>query len=179
MGTIHRFLAIEDEAKGVVNWFSNLSFLPQVVPNESSIIVYFSAIGSLVYSQDGTIDHKKSPLVNLFPPYLKRGVLWTAGEVHFLATPLRRLFPKLERVNNEFKVWLSQFDKVFSRRPGFTSKWDDFLEGDLRSYDIDIYAMPKAMAALERGQYFVGGEDNDVLLDKLCKQLRLRGMNCE
>lgn len=51
---------------------------------------------------NGQIDATRSPVVKVFSPQVKRGVLWTVGEVDFLASPLRSLFPELHRVSKDF-----------------------------------------------------------------------------
>jgi hypothetical protein len=95
--------------------------------------------------------------------------------LHFLPTPLARLFPKLNRISRKFSAWLRRFDCVFS--PGnVAGEWDYYLEGTLRNGGTPIYAMPQAMAALRSGQYFISGNDTDYVLDKLCRSLRLRGV---
>jgi hypothetical protein len=104
-------------------------------------------------------------------------VLWTAGEVHFLATPLRKLYPKLEDVSRRFHKWLTQFDLVFSRRPP-VDEWNYYLEGGIRNEDSDVFALPEAMNALRKGQYFVAEADTPVRLETLCRALRLRGVDC-
>jgi hypothetical protein len=54
--------------------------------------------------------------------------------------------------------------------------WDYYLEGSIRNYDDKVFALPSAMDALRRGQYFVADNDDDFVLDKVCKSLRLRGV---
>ena len=43
----------------------------------------------------------------------------------------------------------------------------------------ELYALPKAMAALRAGQYFVHHRGTDGQLDVLAKSLRLRGYHVE
>lgn len=64
---------------------------------------------------NGQIDATRSPVVKVFSPQVKRGVLWTVGEVDFLASPLRSLFPELHRVSKDFSLWLAGHDCVFCR----------------------------------------------------------------
>jgi hypothetical protein len=42
-----------------------------------------------------------------------------------------------------------------------------------------VHALPAALAALRENSYFVADDDNDAVLDALCKRLALRGINCE
>jgi hypothetical protein len=65
---------------------------------------------------------------------------------------------------------------VYSPRPSGPRNWLYYLEGSVRNFDGDIFALPDAMQALARGQYFVAEEDKGDRLDKLCKALRLRGV---
>ncbi len=121
------------------------------------------------------VDPKRSPIASLFPPENRRVVLRTAGELHFLPTPLRKLFPKLDAISHQFAKWLGGFDLVYEA-PGKCGEWDYYLEGSLRNGDGPIYALPEAMTALRAGRYFISDSDNDFVLDKLCRALRLRGV---
>ena len=53
------------------------------------------------------------------------------------------------------------------------------LEGSVRNYDPPVFALPSGLDALNSGRYFVDHRDNAYVLDKLCKALRLRGIQCE
>jgi len=64
---------------------------------------------------------------------------------------------------------------VFARSSG-AGDWDYYLEGTLKRSDSKIFALPAAFSALQRGQYFVADDDNEFVLDKLCRSLRLRGV---
>jgi hypothetical protein len=145
MGTTHRFLATVEESSAVLDWFRSLPEQPV------------------------------EPLVNVFMPVRKRGVLTTIGEVHFLARPLSA-FPALNQVNKRFRNWLRANPCVYSHRPDFVHEWDYFLEGSAREWDSDIFALPAGMAALQRGSYFVSADDNERRLDLVCRAMRLRGI---
>jgi hypothetical protein len=108
-------------------------------------------------------------------PIQKRGVLTTIGEVHFLATPLSA-FPGLNKLNKRFRDWLRENPCVYSHRPDFAHEWDSFLEGSAKNWDSDIIALPGGRAALQRGSYFVADNDNDFVLDRVCRALQLRGV---
>jgi hypothetical protein len=123
-------------------------------------------------------DARHSPLVSLFRPRLRRGVLWSVGEVHFLPSSLRRAFPPLHALSHRFAEWLSGFERVFARGPGWSGEWDYWLEGSIRNYDAEVFALPQAMAALRKGQYFVGAADGEGVLDTLCRSLRHRRVEC-
>ncbi|MGD0898610.1 MAG: hypothetical protein ABR915_12290 [Thermoguttaceae bacterium] len=113
--------------------------------------------------------------MNVFTPLRKRDVLLTCGEVHFLATPLS-LFPQLAALNRAFRAWLSQFTRVFSRRKDFEPEWNYYLEGGIQNRDADVHALPNAMRLLRQGRYFVAMDDNDCVLEKVCRELRKRGV---
>jgi hypothetical protein len=178
MGTTHRFLAIDDETQLVIDWFRGISDPPEEIARPGGLLLYFRAYGGFLPPEgnDSGVDCTKSPLVSFFRPQLKRGVLWTAGEVHFLPTPLATTVPKLNSVSRRLHKWLGRFDLVFSRKPGWKGDWNYYLEGSLQNFDQEIFALPRAMEALRRGQYFVADGDNDFVLDRLCRQLKGRGV---
>jgi hypothetical protein len=169
MGTTHRFLAIEDEASLVPDWFRSQSPTPREHSERGDFSFDFSESGLL------SNDAKKSPLVNVFMPVRKRGALLTCGEVHFLATPLSS-FPQMAELNRAFRKWLSQFTCVFSRRKDFEPNWNDNLAGCIQNYDSDVFALPKAIESLGQGQVFVANHDNDLRLDTICRELKKRGV---
>ena len=169
MGVTHRFLALEDESHIITEWFRSQTPTPVEDVREDGVLFFFRDFGPL------NDDDKKSPLVNVFLPLRKRGVLLTCGEVHFLATPVS-LFPQLAALNRQFRRWLGQFPCVFSRRPDFEGEWSYYLEGSIRNFDADVYALPEAMDALRSGSYFVSHGDTDWMLEKIVRQLDLRGV---
>lgn len=135
-------------------------------------------MGELVTGPHGAFDSSNSPLVNVFSPQIRRGALWTVGEVHFLPTPLRQRFPQLAATSQAFARWLKKQRCVFSNTAGSENKFDYYLEGSVRNYDAAVYAFPTGLAALHEGRYFVGDDDGDARLDKICSALRLRGVEC-
>jgi hypothetical protein len=169
MGTTYRFLATVEEASAVLDWFHSLPEQPVESTRDAGSLFYFRDFGPL------DSDANKSPVVNVFLPVRKRGVLTTIGEVHFLATPLSA-FPGLNKINKRFREWLSECPCVYSHRPDFAHEWDYFLEGSAKNWDSDIFALPSGMAALQRGSYFVAVDDNDARLDLVCRALQLRGV---
>jgi hypothetical protein len=180
MGTSHWFLATDGEHEKVLAWFRGLAKPPEELPAEGvGVLLCFHAFGDLVYdSGTGQLDARKSPLVSVFLPIKKRGVLWTAGEVHFLPTPMSKVCPPLASINRSFRKWLTHFERVFALDPTWQGKWDYYLEGSIRNHAPEVFALPNAMNALRQGHYFVAERDNDSLLDKICQSLRLRGVNC-
>jgi hypothetical protein len=169
MGVTYRFLATVDEASTVLDWFRSLSEQPVESPRESGALFYFRDFGPIEK------DTKESPLVSVFLPVRKRVVLTTIGEVHFLATPLSA-FQGLNKVNKRFREWLRQNPCVYSHRPDFVHEWDYFLEGSIRNWDSDLFALPAGMAALQSGAYFVAADDNEARLNLVCRALQLRGV---
>src|SRR5437764_700114 len=102
MGMTYRFLATIDEASIVLDWFRLLPEQPVESLHEAGSVFYFRDFRPL------ESDAKKAPLVNVFLPVRKRGVLTTIGEVHFLATPLSA-FPGLNRINKRFREWIKEY----------------------------------------------------------------------
>lgn len=169
MGTAYRFLAEIDEARLIIEWFRELPEPPTESHHEDGVLFYFDKFGPLLE------DPKSSPLVNVFLPKKQHGVLTTVGEVHFLATPMK-MFTQLAEVNHKFRKWLKKYHLVFTRKADHDNRFDYFLEGSIKNWDSDVYALPLAFDALGKGKYFVNHGDTDHLLGTLCKQLRLRGV---
>ncbi len=169
MGTTYRFLATVEEGSAVLDWFRQHPESPVERAREDGSLFYFRSFGLL------DSDAKKSPVVNVFLPVRKRGVLTTIGEVHFLATPLSAS-SGLNKVNKRFRVWLRGNPCVYSHRPDFVHEWDYFLEGSAQNENTDIHALPAGFAALQAGSYFVADADNELVLDKVCRTLKLRGI---
>jgi hypothetical protein len=170
MSTTYCFLATPEEALVVYDWFRSLPEQPFESLHEEGSVFYFRQFGPL-----GS-DAMKSPIVSVFTPVRKRGVLTTIGEVHFLATPLAT-FPGLNRINKQFRKWIRENPCVYSHHPDFNHEWDYYLEGSSAgNWDTDLFAFPTGMAALQRGSYFVARTDNDFVLDRVCHDLKLRGV---
>ncbi|SRR6266498_3734463 len=179
MGVTFRFIASPDEGRKVLSWFGELLDAPEVHPKPEGALLYFRQFGSLAKTTENELDVKRSPLVSVFLPHVRRNILWTVGEVHFLADRTRSSFPGLRRVLTSFRDWLQTFPLVFRkpRLPETTGgSWDYYLEGSVRNHDTDIVAFPEGMSALERGQYFVCHGDTEPRLDSILKMLRLRGV---
>lgn len=177
MGTTYRFIEEPAKPSKVLTWFRALPQPPTEVSTEHGVVLYFRELGSLVYDTDGKVDSRKSPVANIFLPRVRRGVLWTVGEVHFLTTPLRQLFPRLHTVSSGFSRWLTTHRCIFtSTNTG--NAYDYYLEGSARNFDVPIFAFDSGLDALRAGRYFVSAHDNDFVLDKLCRALGHRGIEC-
>jgi hypothetical protein len=177
MGTSYRFIEEPKQSSEVVEWFRALPQPPVEHATAHGVVLYFREMGSLAYDDKGEVDSEKCPVVNLFLPRAKRGVLWTVGEVHFLATPLRRLFPDLHKIRSKFSRWLSARDCIFTN-PIAICPYDYYLEGSIRNFDCPVYALESGLAAIRRERYFVAERDNEFVLDKVCRALSLRGVEC-
>ncbi len=177
MGTTYRFIEEPRQPSEVLEWFRALPHPPFEHATPRGLVLYFRELGALVYDDDGQVDPTKCPVANLFLPQTKRGVLWTVGELHFLATPLRRLFPELHKISKRFSNWLSARECIFASASA-SNPYDYFLEGSVRNLDCPIYALESGLAAIRRERYFVAEHDNDFVLNKVCRALRLRGVEC-
>jgi len=169
VGTNYRFLASVGEETRVLDWIRLLPEHPSESKHEAGSTFYFRDFGPL------DPDPSRSPLVSVFVPKRKRGVLTTIGEVHFLATPLSA-FPGLNKVNKRFRDWLRELPCVYSHRADFVHEWDYFLEGSACNWDSDIFVLPDGMVMLKLGAYFVAQCDHSPTLDLVCRKLELRGV---
>jgi hypothetical protein len=179
MATTFRFLASAEEAQTVLNWFERLPEPPHVHPRADGAALFFRQFGPLVMTVTNEVAVKQSPVVLFIRPQVRHGILWTAGEVQFLAERMRSSFPGLQKTLTSFRQWMRSFPVVF-RQPRLPETsggpWDYYLEGGIRNMSDEIFALPAGMAALERGQYFVWQGDTEERLDTVLKSLRLRGV---
>jgi hypothetical protein len=178
MGTTYCFIEEPKSPSEVLGWFRALPQPPVEHAKVHGVLLYFREMGLPVYDEKGEVDFKKCPVVNLFLPRAKRGILWTVGELHFLATPLRRLFPELHKITSEFSRWLSSRDCIFTSTSA-SNAYDHYLEGSVRNFDCPIFAFDSGLAAIREGRYFIAEQDNDFVLDNVCRALNLRGVECD
>jgi hypothetical protein len=176
--TMHRYLEAPAEPSRVLDWLRSAEGRIDEVPLEGAVAFHFRDLGELAAVDGSGIDVRRSPLVTVFVPNVRRGILWTVGEVHFWATPLRQ-YPRLYRLSRALGRWLQQYECVFASGNCRYPEWEYHLEGSVRSYDPPVFALPGGLDALNSGRYFVDHRDNAYVLDKLCKVLRLRGVQCE
>ena len=102
---------------------------------------------------------------------------------------MRKFFSPRPRLSRSFQLfrrsvrlsqkWLQQFDLIFSQKNAAQSEWKYYLEGGIQNFDAKLYALPRALAALQAGRSFVHRRASSTLLDVLAKSLRLRGYNVE
>jgi hypothetical protein len=178
MGNAYRFIADPADSVAVLAWFRQLKEPPREVATATHAVLYFSDLGALHYAEDGSVDAEKSPIVTIVAPREIRKMLWTVGEVHFRTGALRRLYPALYRVRQAFAAWLNGFQCVYSSNDR-ANRYSYYFEGTVRNQTSPIFALPSGLDALGNERYFVGASDNDAVLDKVCKALRLRGVDCD
>jgi hypothetical protein len=171
------FLSLEDDFQLLTGWFSQVPHEVTVDESSDRLVYYYRGLAKQALAAD--VDQSKTPLVFIVKPQRRRRTLWTDGEVVFTPTPFRRQFPALHRVSHSFGEWLRSFDLVFGQKPGAPAAWNYYLEGGIRNSDVELFALPQAMAALRQGQYFVHHRDNQLRLEALSKALRLRGYDVE
>jgi hypothetical protein len=179
MGTTYRFIDRPGLPSQVIDWFRTRNHALEEVQNAHRHTFYFPEFGELMRDGEGDIDSEASPIVTVFLPRVTHGVLWTVGEVHFLATPLRERFPMLHKTSSSFAKWLKSFDCVFSSKPGGEKDWNYYLEGSTRNFDPPIYALPAGFSELQAGRYFVSDDESPLVLEKLRSTLRLRGVDTD
>jgi hypothetical protein len=177
MGTTFRFLEDPAAPSSVLTWFRNLEVPPREVKSERGFTLHFQEAGPVNHDADGQVDSKASPLAMVIQPRIRRGVLWTVGEVHFLATPLRERFPGVHKISAAFSKWLAAHECVYSNKRK-SNPFSYYLEGSVQNYDPEVFAFESALSALDAGQYFVTEDDTEFRLDAICKMLRLRGVEC-
>lgn len=168
MGATYRLLAAVEEAEIVLEWFRALPENPVEHASANGSTFYFQSFGPLA-------DAKNSPVVSVINPVRKCGVLTTIGEVHFLPTPITK-FAGMKLLNRKFRRWFEGLPRIFSHAAGFVGEWNYFLEGSARNWDSEIRALPRGLSMLEAGSYFVSHDDNDWVLDRVCRSLDLRGV---
>lgn len=177
-------LAIGDDLAAIEAWLAALPLASKREQDERRAVSWFHELGPVrtrertVLDDPGSgpvIERDWSPLVEINKPRRPRPYLWTDAWVQFTPSPMK-MFPKLQRAQQDFVAWLAQFECVHDSATG-GGPWDYWLEGGLRSSARIIHALPQAMAALRAGQYFVSFRDNDAVLDKLGRTLALRGVD--
>lgn len=174
MAVRYSYLAIDSDTQLICDWFASLEVELTVNDRLDRTVYYFRTLANDPLPHAEKIRQDQTPLVFVTKPQRIRGTLWTDGEVLFTPTPLKPQFPELHRISQSFAKWIKQFDMVFSQKPGGPSNWNYYLEAGIQNFDTALYALPRAMQALQSGQYFVHHRASAFQLDTLVKSLRLR-----
>ncbi len=176
MGTTYRFIESPLEQSQVIEWFRSEASEFQEIETKGGYVLYFKNLGELTHTADGEIDARNSPIVTIFIPKVIRGALWSVGEIHFLSTPLKQKFPELHKLSSALNKWLGRFTCVYSNKPGAVNEWNYYFEGSTKNYDPPIYSFPSGLHALMKEQYFISDSESEFVVEKLCKSLKLRGV---
>lgn len=178
MAVTYKFVHDPAELSPILLWFRATGPAPREIEFAWGVALHFEACGPIQYLTNGTIDAEHSPVAALILPKVRREALWTVGELRIPATPLRSQYPALHRASAALSKWLGGHRRVFDVK-GAERGFNYYLEGSVRNTSKEIFAFDSGLKALGRGRYFVGDADSDALLDKVCKQLRLRGIECQ
>ncbi len=183
MALVFRYLSCDSDADSVPAWLEARGGTRQPCGVEHTIALYFPALGPVAFcaSQDGhlpQVDPSVTPVVTVAAPRLVRGVIWTAGEVAFLPTPLRGNCPGLHRLSKQFHAWLSENPRAHSDPTSNEPVFPYFLRGELLNFEPPIFVFPSAMAALRNRTFFVSSHVGATYIDTLCRELRHQGIVC-
>lgn len=165
------------ESSEVLQWFRALSQPPEETITATGYALYFREAGQLALKSDGSIDGSRSPVVTVIVPTVRRGVMWTTGSVHFLPMPVSQ-FPVIAKIRKMFTRWIEEFPLAYDPHRDAENPFAYYLEGSAANRGR-LYGLPSGMAALSREQYYVDELDNDFVLDRVCRALKLRGIDCE
>jgi hypothetical protein len=171
------FVEAPGESSEVLGWFRALPQPPEETLTATGYALYFRQAGPLALKDDGSIDGSLSPVATLVVPAVRRGVMWTTGSVHFLTAPVSR-FPEVAKIRRLFNRWIEAHPLAYDPHVGAEKPFAYYLEGSAANRG-PLYGLPSGISALSRGQFFVDELDNDLVLDRVCRTLRLRGIDCE
>jgi hypothetical protein len=177
MASNHPFLGVGADIDLVLQWFENTGEPFRLDDRLDAIVIHFFGMGPLVETEDRKAVQHQSPLVWIVKPKLIRRCLWTSGEVIFTPTPLKEIFPDLQKMNRRLAKWFQGFPLAYTHKKPNDSEWSYYLEGSLKNWDGKLYALPAAYDSLRQGQYFVHHGDASGRLDGVCGYLRLRGVD--
>lgn len=176
-GSNSYFVEAPGTSSAVVEWFRSLPAPPEETPTAYGFVLYFRSFGPLVFDEKGSIDVSRSPVVTVVLPALRRQMLWTVGEVHFLTTLSSPEGKVLQNTVRAFAKWLKESRIVYDQSPKAENPLAYYIEGSAKNRG-DIYALPSGLEHLQRGGYVVSHRDNEFVVDRVCRQLRLRGIDC-
>lgn len=164
----------------VVGWFRDLPEPPEETPTEHGMVLYFRNFGPLAYDEAGAIDPTRSPVVTLVLPSVRRRVLWTVGEVHFRSTLSMEQNKSIQKVARSFSKWMKGHEQVYDRSVQAENPFSYYLEGSAKNWgDGGIFGLSSGLEHLKQGGYVVSYRDNDFVVERVCKTLRLRGIDCD
>jgi hypothetical protein len=150
---------------------------PEETATAYGLVLYFRTFGPLAHDEAGAIDVTRSPVVTLVLPSVRREILWTVGEVHFRATLSLEQNKAIQKVGRAFLKWLKEHEQVYSQSVRAENPFAYYLEGSAKNWG-DIFGLPSGMDHLRRGGYVVSYTDNASVLERVCRALRLRGVDC-
>jgi hypothetical protein len=176
MAATYYFLSAPSQVD-VLDWFRQQPETGEEHISDDRTLLFYRQFGPLAKNADGTADPTMSPLVSVYLPKVRRGVVWTVGEVHFLHMA-KAGFPALDRLRKSFQRWLEDYPIVWDRKQDHLEGYGYYSEGTVRNIAEKIYALPDGLSAFEAGQFFAAEGDNELVLERVCKSLRLRGINC-
>ncbi|MES2435332.1 MAG: hypothetical protein V4586_16105 [Pseudomonadota bacterium] len=162
----------------VLSWFRGLEPTPEEFVRPDSSVFIFRHFGGLQYDELGKPNEAHSAIVLVYPPQIKRRSLWTVGEVVFLTVNSAPSGKAMAKVKRRFQYWLRAFQQIYGGSSSSYNEFDYYLEGNIQNVAREIFALPTGYVALRSGQYFIGRQANDCVLDQVCKTLRLRGVDC-
>ena len=171
-----RFVEAPEVPCSALQWFRDQDLAPNEHAFDWGTALYFASVGQLHHKPDGTIDSECSPVVTVHVPQVRRGILWTVGEVRFCPVPLSR-FPELECLRRSFLRWIKKFPLIYDLHPAGEHRFDYYLEGSARNWG-SIRGLPSGQIALENGQYFISRVESKGSLETLRRKLALRGVIC-
>jgi hypothetical protein len=171
-----RFIESPEHSSAVLEWFFRQELVAEQSIFDWGYVLNFKTVGELQYKPDGSIDSERSPVVTVHLPKARRQILWTVGEVLFTPSPLSQ-FPELASLRRSFLRWFEQYPLVYDNRANVEHEFSHYLEGSAANWG-PIRAFPSGIDALKSGRYFISCRESDGALLKLCKKLRLRGINC-
>jgi hypothetical protein len=171
-----RFVEAPEAPCSPLQWFRDQDLAAKEHMFDWGAALYFSSLGQLQYKSDGSPDPERSPVVTVNVPQVRRGILWTVGEVRFGPVPLRQ-FPELARLRRSFLRWFQKCPLIYDHHPAGAHEFDYYLEGSAMNWG-PIRAFPTGLVALKRGQYFISCRQSIGSLETLCKKLALRGVTC-
>jgi hypothetical protein len=176
-GSSSYFIEAPGSRSEVVEWFRRLPGPPEETPTAYGMTLYFRRFGPLAYDATGALDVARSPVVTIGLPVLRREILWTTGEVNFLATLSLPQNRSIQNVARAFSRWLRGNEPAYRQSVRSENPFAYYLEGSVKNWGA-IYALPSGLEHLKRGGYVVSLKDNEFVVDKVCRTLRLRGVNC-